>query len=304
MVNFIKKVPIPLSGVMLGMAALGNLLQSYSESLRYVCGIISFIMLIFIILKIIMFPDNFKEDMKNPVIASVSPTFPMGIMLLSVYANPFIGEVSKIIWLLAILLHIVLIIYFTYKFIFKFDIKKVFASYFVVYVGIAVAALTSSAYGMQEFGKVIFYFSFVMLLVLLAIVGYRYIKYPELPEPTKPLFCIFTAPVSLCLAAYMQAFSDKNYYFVCAMAILSTLLYTVVVIRLFTILRISFYPSYAAFTFPFVISATAMKLTAGYFNAIGSAIPFMSGIVFFETVIAALIVSYAVFRFILFLVKK
>lgn len=31
MKNTIKKIPIPLCGVMLGLAALGNLLQSYSE---------------------------------------------------------------------------------------------------------------------------------------------------------------------------------------------------------------------------------------------------------------------------------
>ena len=35
----IKKVPVPVCGVMLGTAALGNLLQSYSEALRYICGV-------------------------------------------------------------------------------------------------------------------------------------------------------------------------------------------------------------------------------------------------------------------------
>ena len=34
MKDVIKKVPIPLCGVMLGAAALGNLLQSYSEGIR------------------------------------------------------------------------------------------------------------------------------------------------------------------------------------------------------------------------------------------------------------------------------
>ena len=38
MKKMIQKVPIPLCGVMLGFAALGNLLQSYGEGIRYVCG--------------------------------------------------------------------------------------------------------------------------------------------------------------------------------------------------------------------------------------------------------------------------
>ena len=33
----IKKIPLPATGVMLGMAALGNLLQSYSEGVRLLC---------------------------------------------------------------------------------------------------------------------------------------------------------------------------------------------------------------------------------------------------------------------------
>ncbi|MFT4008082.1 MAG: hypothetical protein QM683_21610 [Lacrimispora sp.] len=37
----IKKVPIPLSGLMLGLATLGNLLQSYSETIRLLCGALS-----------------------------------------------------------------------------------------------------------------------------------------------------------------------------------------------------------------------------------------------------------------------
>ena len=42
MKDVIKKIPIPICGVMLGAAALGNLLQSYSEGIRYVCGAVSY----------------------------------------------------------------------------------------------------------------------------------------------------------------------------------------------------------------------------------------------------------------------
>ena len=43
MKKIIKKVPLSLSGVMLGFAALGNLLQSYGEEIRYTCGLAAFI---------------------------------------------------------------------------------------------------------------------------------------------------------------------------------------------------------------------------------------------------------------------
>ena len=75
--NIIKKVPVPLCGVMLGFAALGNLLQSYGEGIRLVCGIVAAFLLILVLLKLIMFPKMIKEDMQNPIMASVSGTFPM-----------------------------------------------------------------------------------------------------------------------------------------------------------------------------------------------------------------------------------
>ena len=69
MKDVIKKVPIPLGGVMLGAAALGNLLQSYSEGIRYVCGIFAAFLLILVLLKLIMFPGAVKEDMGNPILS-------------------------------------------------------------------------------------------------------------------------------------------------------------------------------------------------------------------------------------------
>ena len=41
MAELIKKVPIPTAGVALGLAALGNLLQPYSEVARGLCGMLS-----------------------------------------------------------------------------------------------------------------------------------------------------------------------------------------------------------------------------------------------------------------------
>ena len=109
----IQKIPVPLSGVMLGWAALGNLLQSYSEGLRLFCGGVSFVLLLLLLAKLILFPGMIKEELKNPAIMGVSATFPMGLMLLSVYAKPFIGPAAMVIWFGAIGLHLALICAFT-----------------------------------------------------------------------------------------------------------------------------------------------------------------------------------------------
>lgn len=299
--NIIKKIPIPLCGVMLGFAALGNLLQSYSESIRYACGIIAAFLLVLVLLKLILFPGMIKEDMQNPITASVSGTFPMTLMLLSTYIKPFIGTAAMYIWLFAIALHIILIIYFTIKFVAKLQMPKVFASYYIVYVGIAVAAVTAPAFKQLAIGSASFWFGFATLIVLLILVTIRYVKYPEVPEPAKPLFCIYAAPTSLCIAGYVQSVMPKSRTFLLAMLIAATCLYIAALIKAIGYLKLKFYPSYAAFTFPFVISAIAAKQTMAYVAKTGHPIAVLQYVVLFETIVAILFMVYTFIRFMQFI---
>ena len=304
MKNMIKKTPVPIAGVMLGMAALGNLIQSYSESLRLLFGFISAVLGILLILKVIMYPEAIKEDFKNPIMASVSATFSMGIMLLSVYAKPLIGASAIFIWYLGIVLHIALIIYFTINFILKFNIKKVFASYFIVYVGIVVGSITAPAFEKKGLGQAFFYFGFVSLIILLGVVSYRYIKYKEIPEPAQPLVCIFAAPASLCLAGYLQSFDTKSKAFVIMLAIVSSVIYIFALSKLPKLLKLKFYPSYSAFTFPFIISGIAMKQTMVFLNKMEMNTVFISYIVSIQTIIAIALTINVLILYIRFLTAK
>lgn len=301
MKDTIKKVPVPLCGVMLGLAALGNLLQSYSEGIRYVCGIFAAFLLVLVLLKLIMFPQMIKEDMKNPIMASVAGTFPMALMLLSTYVKPFIGKSAYYIWLFAIALHVVLIVYFTVKFITKLQMTKVFASYFIVYVGIVVASVTAPAYEKTSIGTVAFWFGFVTLVLLLILVTYRYVKFKEVPDPAKPLFCIYAAPTSLCIAGYIQSVTPKSYGFILAMLVVATVIYIFALIKAVGYLKMPFYPSYAAFTFPFVISAIASKQTMACAANMGKPLPFLKYVVLVETVVAVILVVYTFVRYMGFL---
>lgn len=301
MKDVIKKVPVPICGVMLGAAALGNLLQSYSEGIRYVCGVFAAFLLILALLKLIMFPGAVKEDMKNPIMASVSGTFPMALMILSTYVKPFIGQAAYYIWLFAIALHIVLIIYFTVKFVFKLQMPKVFASYYIVYVGIVVASVTAPAYEKLAIGSAAFWFGFVTLILLLILVTYRYVTVKEVPDPAKPLICIYAAPTSLCIAGYVQSVMPKSYGFLMGMFVVATVICIFALVKAIGYLKMPFFPSYAAFTFPFVISAIASKQTMACAMNMGHPMPFLKYVVLIETIIAIVLVVYTYIRFMAFI---
>lgn len=300
----LKKLPLPVTGVALGTAALGNLLESYSAGVRLFCGGVALLLMVLVILKILTDPAQFRQDMQSPIIASVFCTFSMAIMLLAGYAKPFIGSAAAVIWYIGVALHIVLILYFTARFMRKLVLAQVFASYYIVYVGIVVASVTAPAFGALAVGQGAFWFGFVMLLVLLVLVTWRYLSVRDVPPPAQPLFCVYTAPASLCLAGYMQSFPQKSWGLAVGIALLSLVLYVVALVRLPRFLKLPFFPSYAAFTFPFVISAIGMKMMMAYAASISRPIPGISILVLIETVIACLLVAYTIIRYAVFLFQS
>lgn len=120
----------------------------------------------------------------------------MGLMLLSVYSKPLLGVAAVAIQIIAVAPHLVLIVYFTNRFVYKLELGKVHIKYFIVYVGIAVASVTSSAYKAEALGKAIFWFAFACFIALLFLVAYRYVKLRAIPEPAQSLLRIFSAPAS------------------------------------------------------------------------------------------------------------
>lgn len=299
----IKKLPLPIAGLMLALAALGNLLLSYGSMYRNIFGIMSGIILALLLVKIIIMPKAVKEGFENPVIASVTPTFSMGLILLSAYIKPYASSAAYCLWLLGIALHVVLILTFTMKYIVNFNIKKVFPSYFIVYVGIICASVTAPTFGMQQLGRYIFWFGFVSYLAILPIVLFRTFIVKEIPEPAKPTLAIYTAPASLCLAGYLNSFQTKSIFMVNFLAVLSLLMFILVIINMPGLLRLKFYPSYSAFTFPFVITAIAMKGTVGYFLKAGINIPYISYFVNILELLAVVMVIYVLIRYILFIIS-
>ena len=66
-------------------------------------------------------------------------------------------------------------------------------------------------------------------------------------------------------------------------------------------LKLPFFPSYAAYTFPFVISAIASKQLMACSAAMESPMAFLQPVVLIETIIATCTTLYALVRYLMFL---
>lgn len=301
MKHMIKQIPIPIAGVILGITSLGNLIQEYSETLRLVCGGIGAILALLLLLKFIIHPRQIIEDYQSPIIASVSATIFMSIMQLSTYAYPFVGSIAYVTWLMAIVAHLILMIWYAKKFLLRFCLEEVFPTCFITYVGIIVGSVTSATFHQEIVGHVLFWLGFSLYVIAFIMISYRYMKV-EIPESAKPLFCIYTAPMSLSLAGYLTVVQDVSFAFVLVLEILAQLLYIMVLFQLPKLMSLSFYPSFAAFTFPFVITAFALKKYLLYLQSVGMMIPEVLNIILaLETIVAIIMVLFTLVHFINYL---
>lgn len=260
----IKVVPIPIAGVALGTASLGRLLGAWSSVAYILFGCLSALCLVLLGLRIILYPRTIRDDLENSIMASTSGTLFMTLMLLSTYLAPLVPVVAFFMWVLALACHGVLIVWFTWYHIRHLELHKVLPSYFICYVGIIVGSVTSSAYGQQALGFGLFWFGFACYAVLFVVVTVRYAKH-EVPEAARPLFCIYAAPMSLSIVGYIATEPFPNGIFIGVMLVLAQFFWVVVVLQLRKLLRLRFYPSYAAMTFPFVITATALLRAREFF---------------------------------------
>lgn len=302
--QIIKKLPVPIVGLMLALVAAGNLVLSYGSAYRNIFGILSAIILILVLIKIVKYPLGVSEALDNPVVASVFPTLSMGIMLLATYIKPFSRSLAFGMWIIGLLLHVFLIINFTQKFVFNFNIKKVFPSWFIVYVGIVVGSVTAPAFEIIKIGQALFWFGLVSYFVLLPFVLKRVFIVKEISEPALPIMAIFAAPVALCLAGYISSFPEKNMFIVWLLVAISQSSLLCVLLYLPRLLKLKFYPSYSAFTFPLVISAISIKLTNGFLANSGRPIPMLQYLVKFEELVAVLITLYVLIKYIDFVLAK
>lgn len=298
MTAFLKRYPIPIAGLILSLFALGNLLRPYGEGIRLTFGLIGGILYLVYLAKLLLLNVKLEEVFENPVAASVFPAFTMATMLIPTYIKPYVPSFAAGLWFVGVIGHFILILWFSQKFLKNFSIKKVFPSWYIVYVGIAVASVSAPAVGQLKIGQLAFWLAFVLYFCVLPFVVYRVWRVGEIPKPATPTLVILSAPASLLLAGYLSAFEEKQPAMVYLLLVLSLLFYLIALYYLAGLLKLEFSPAFSAFTFPLVISAIGGKLFSVYMKSTGGLIFLLVKV---QELIAFLIVVFVLIRYLQFL---
>lgn len=298
MKNIIKNMPVAISGLLLAIFSLGNLYEV--QLIRNITLFLGILILGMCILKIIFHGDTVKNELGQLVILSTSGTFSMSLMLFATFIIPLNHGIAMVIWMIGILLHGILITLFSYRYVFQnFDIKNVYASYWVVFIGITMASITGLSFNLENYTWIFFVFGFVMMLITFPLVTYRYVRYPVELEQNKPLICIYAAVMNILIVGYLNSFTNVSMEFVLTIYVAALICYAFSLFKFMEYVKMPFYPSYSAFTFPFVISAIASsKMLAVTGNN-----PIINIILLFQTLIATLLVIYVFCRYTIYLLR-
>ncbi|MGX7111668.1 TDT family transporter [Gemella cuniculi] len=293
--NLIKNIPTPIAGLALGSVALGNLLQIYSSVLQIIFSIFSLVIIVLLTLKFISSPNKLKIELKNPIITTVLATYPMSIMLLSVFLKKHFNYWgSLLLWLIGMLLDIFVVCFVTVNFILKkHHIKYIYPTWFISFVGPAVITVTAVSYNLEILGKIFFFFSFINYIVLIPLVLYRVYIYGRLTPGDLPTLTVFAAPGGLLLASYMIGITDKSILIINILLILACIFYIFVLIQLPFLLNRRFYPSFSAFTFPLVICAIAFQKVSIFYQL--DTFPILKISIYLNESLAVIIVIYIYF---------
>lgn len=241
--------------------------QQYEFYLFSICALISTALIVLFTLRAIIDFKGIVNDIQNPVLFGVLPTYCMALMILSTYAKIYIGDLAVGIWTFALILSFVMMFFFVKKFVLHFDVNKVFPSWFVIFVGYGVACVVAPTLGVTDIGRIVFWLCFIGYLIMLPTILYRLIKVGNIPEPVIPNIAIFASPAALCLVAYVAVYgSSVNAVLMAVLTVMTLTSYFIILAYLPKMMKRKFYPSYAAFTFPLVISMVAVQRMGTYYS--------------------------------------
>ena len=297
-----KKLPLAFSGCLLGLAGAGNLISDTLPELSHVFSVLGLGLWIIFLISHLLDWQNTANELKKPPVLSGMATFPMAGMILAPYllrTVPSVPPLAQILWWFSFLLDIGLITYFSVQLLTSKE--KIYAtpSWTVLYVGIAVAALTYPVVGIIEIAYATIIFGFILTFYLYPRI-YKDLKKKPLPNELLGQEGIYCAPFSLLLASLVRVGGHQLLTYSIIMMIISSQIFFILVLsRLPQILKQGFQPAFSALTFPTIVTATSLKMAQGILQ-----ISLLNLFVRIEIIISLTILIFVLFSYLIWMKKS
>ncbi|MPW37819.1 TDT family transporter [Vibrio sp. B1Z05] len=300
----LANAPTPMAGLALGIASLGWSLENlgmFGGYAQMIGAVIAATLLLILSGKFLLHSHLLKQDLSHPVVGSVVPTFAMASMVVSYAIGQHWALFGNMLWLISVILHIIFLTSFTFHRSQNFELSHMLPSWFVPPVGIIVAALTySGSASLHWIGAATLYFGMIAYAIMLPIMIYRLMFSELVQDAAKPTLAILAAPASLSLAGYLSFVASPSPLIVALLFGIAILMTAIIYMAFYRLLKLPFSPGYAAFTFPLVISATAMFKVAAWMTNMNIATEYVQQVhtlAVLELGVAFIIVSYVAIQY-------
>lgn len=336
-----QHLPIAYTGFALGVGGFGNCLlnifqfNNIHNAKWIICITISilFLFLSLILTKFLLHPKVLKYELNDQLTVSLLPTFSMSLMLVAGFiaiwdkSSPQSPNqiIAAILMCLAILIQLIIIIFFIKSFIVNHIKNKenhMYGTYFVPVVGLITSCTVQGCFVSlpNEFFQAIWFLGWSFFIFSLPFITYSMLfKKEKVSENQFPTVAVWFAPANLTCAGFVQVFlladNKPSYYpsqflivfllITVMMGFVTTLLLYLYMIRIFVIMfknnNKKFSPILCSLSFPCAIGATSMIFTAKYFLQITRENLFFETTTWFFFVIACVfaIITFFILLFLL-----
>ena len=302
----LKNFPIGAIGTSLGFMTLANVWAIHSVTIVKPLAIIfALIAMTLMLAKIIIFPKKAFTELKDPIVGAFYPTIDMAGFVLASYLLPYSPTIAKAIWLIGIVVHLSIFVFFFLLRFKSFKLRDMIPSWNVVLVGVCVAGVVSSGFGFPRIANALTYLGLFLYIPFYPFMLYRVYVHEHKIEPrAAATIGILAAPSSLVLASYLTTSTMHSRIILWYLIITSLLNIILVFIAMPRFIKNGFNPGYAAFTFPVAISMLAMwkvNVLFGKYN--DDYAKFFRIASHVELVIGTLIIAYVAINFIILFIK-
>ena len=304
--NRLERMPVPVLPTFVGALTLSNVYSGMGYPwVRHITMWAATIVLLLYFVKIIKYPSVCKKEYETVVPCSLYAEVTMIMMILGSYYFDYIPALGKGIWAIAIVIHAIHVLIFTYRNVIKKrDINTFVPSWFITYNGIMVSCVVGGAMNAAGVLKYIVYYGIIIYFIIIPIMIWRLMTV-EVKPPVYHTMAVVLAPCSLCVVSYINVIPNPNpiLLYILYACVLASILF--IVIKLPKFFAYPFAPGFAGMTFPMAIGIVASTKMAGYLTGIGNeglaaAVTQLSGI---QVYLTTMIVGYVLLNFVMMALK-
>ncbi len=250
----LERMPVPILPTFVGALTLSNVYSGMGYTwIRHITMWAATVVILLYLVKIIRFPKTCKKEYETVVPCSLYAGFTMVLMILGSYYFDYLPGPGKCLWAIALGIHAVHILIFTYRNLLKKrDINTFVPSWFVTYNGIMVSCVVGGAMNAAGILKYVVYYGIGIYFILIPFMIWRLITV-EVKSAVYHTMAVVLAPCSLCVVSYLNVISKPNQAVVILLyaCVLASLLF--IIMKLPKFFAVPFTPGFAGMTFPMAI---------------------------------------------------